>query len=688
MFLSTVIIFVIFAVRSNASTNLLHGFDCSKPQNIRDFHLDQTIDCDAHGDLDVANTDRQASYQLLQETDKQVVEGYKCTVQIDRHYQYCGVYDHSLTGSKWNLNRAPYRRLDATFCRRMGRGTFVTDKDTLFPIEMNRENVIIEETVGKTYNTASGELKCIGAPVTLDGDDGEIKQAVIVTKYYATVTTETFHLKTDGTVLALTSGEILDAEPRDEEAEGPQTIFIWKFDVNFCYLGFLQAFDAYEVPVTPQQSKTSSETLSIVMAKDDSLIRVRKQAPISKCGRVLSSTNYPALFIYPTSSPRQFTEKIHPSEVKIQTYVDNQDDFLYHHLTDQIEDQFQDLLAATCHHRSFFRASSMYLASQHPEFMSFQYRNGSFAAIAGESLYLYDCKAVIVQPLEADQCFEQLLVKNLNSTIEDPRPLFLEPLSRELTHAGVPIPCSNQFAPKFRTLSGMWIAATPSLTMARTPKALAVSSPNTQIQFEDTDFSAGGIYTDETWHKVEEFIEFKGMRRSLGAQLTHQTASGKVGTYVGPSQIFPKTTELEWTALAWGWFKGTIYKIGQIATYVMGILSILKFISYLVHVCANFPAISRQYNGNALMALFWAFNPISFLLSVLPRRRPRQNLPEDPEAPEEPQDQHPKRAPPRPNAPPEEQPPLQLGPIPNVQIPNLQMPRIPQLPQPLLPLRA
>ena len=471
-------------------------------------------------------------------------------------------------------------------------------------------------------------------------------------------------------------------------------LFVWAYDENHCELGLLQNFEAYEVPI----KSATSEALSILMASDSSLIRVTKTAPLSKCGRVLFSTNFPFLYVYPTSRPDQFSEKIHPSEVKIQTYVDNQDDFLYHHLTDQLEDQLQDVLAATCHQRSFFRSSSFYLAREHPEFISFKYRNGTFAHANGEVLYLYDCAPVLLQPVEMAQCFEQLPVRNLNATAKDARPLFLEPLTRRITHADVPTPCSPQFPPKYRTISGQWIAATPQLTSSSTPQTLAIATQAPAIEFEDTDFSAGGIYTDETWQAVEEFLEFRGMKQSLGAQLTQQTSSGYVGHYVTPSQLFAETTSLEWTSLAWSWFKSTVYQIGQVMTYVMGVATILKFISYLVHVCTNFSAVRRQFRGNPLMAIFWAFNPISFLLQVF-NRRPQPDAPPAEEDTPQPvrQDRQPQAnfpRPPRPQA-------LQMEPIRTAPVApaapstpaspnpgrNTIVPLVPDLPAPLQPIR-
>jgi hypothetical protein len=76
---------------------------------------------------------------------------------------------------------------------------------------------------------------------------------------------------------------------------------------------------------------TSGAGDSTYMSTDGSMVRLlMKGAPIAACGRLVTGTNYPSLFLAKPQDNPSLGRPLHPQDATIFTYINNQDDFLYH----------------------------------------------------------------------------------------------------------------------------------------------------------------------------------------------------------------------------------------------------------------------------------------------------------------------------------------------------------------------
>jgi hypothetical protein len=67
------------------------------------------------------------------------------------------------------------------------------------------------------------------------------------------------------------------------------------------------------------------------LSTDGSMVRLfMKEELITTCGRLVTGTKYPNLFLAKPQDNPSLGRRLHPQDVTIFTYINNQDDFLYH----------------------------------------------------------------------------------------------------------------------------------------------------------------------------------------------------------------------------------------------------------------------------------------------------------------------------------------------------------------------
>ena len=55
-----------------------------------------------------------------------------------------------------------------------------------------------------------------------------------------------------------------------------------------------------------------------------------KEEPIAACGRLVTGTNYPTLFLAKPQDNPSIGRRLNPQDATVYTYINNQDDYLYH----------------------------------------------------------------------------------------------------------------------------------------------------------------------------------------------------------------------------------------------------------------------------------------------------------------------------------------------------------------------
>jgi hypothetical protein len=302
---------------------------------------------------------------------------------------------------------------------------------------------------------------------------------------------------------------------------------------------------------------TSEAGDSTYMSPDGSMVRLlMKEEPIAACGRLVTGTNYPNLFLAKPQDNPSLGHRLHPQDATIFMYINNQDDFLYHSSRGGKLEERAIIRAEFCH-RSQQRRLTAYasLAAEQRTQIDGQMASlggGRFVTASGEAWFTYSCRALIVMAREVHKCMTALPItlstkqyteylairRGPENVITDARlietlcrnaSLFVEPQTRVLTTIGTEIPCGGPFQPIYQNLNGRWIMTSPTLQIATTPvDGVELTKEWKEVKPDDDrklDFMYGGVYDDAAVRDVEEFF---------------QTPRAKMGVAISVPPVYPQ----------------------------------------------------------------------------------------------------------------------------------------------------
>ena len=211
-----------------------------------------------------------------------------------------------------------------------------------------------------------------------------------------------------------------------------------------------------------------------------------------------------------------------------------------------------------------------------------QLGRGAFATQAGEAIWEYQCRPVIVTARETDECYLQMPVsyQGQNNSDRWGQDFFLEPISRLLVTEGISVDCNDKFINKYKTLSGHWIMAIPHIRDAQAPTLQNPARP-TEVRFRDrVDCSKGGVYSEEELKSFRDYMEFSQYKEVLGYQLTRQLRGGSVDLSheISPQQLFPGDPGIQ--ILSHGilsYVTGLLFSFGNTASVFIGAYILYTF---------------------------------------------------------------------------------------------------------------
>jgi hypothetical protein len=278
---------------------------------------------------------------------------------------------------------------------------------------------------------------------------------------------------------------------------------------------------------------------STYMSTEGSMVRLLlKEEPITACRRLVTGTNYPTLFLAKPQDNPSIGRWLNPQDATVYTYINNQDDYLYHSSKGVKLEERAVIRAEFCHRSQQQRltAYASLAAEQRTQIdgQTAALGGGKFVTASGEAWFTYNCKALIVKAREVKKCMSALpiildtkpytkylairtgptnLIKDakLIETLRQNASLFVEPQTRVIITVGTEIPCGGPFQPIYRNLNGRWIATSPVLQLATTPvDVVELTKEWDEIKPDDNqklDFVYGGIYDKVAVHKIEEFLQ-------------------------------------------------------------------------------------------------------------------------------------------------------------------------------------
>jgi hypothetical protein len=164
---------------------------------------------------------------------------------------------------------------------------------------------------------------------------------------------------------------------------------------------------------------------------------------------------------------------LNPQDATVYTYINNQDDYLYHSSKGGKLEERAIIQAEFCHHsqQQKLTAYASLAAEQRTQIDGQTAALGGvrFVTASGEAWFTYNCKALIEKAREVKKCMtalpiildtkqytEYLAIRtgptNLNDaklieTLRQNASLFVEPQTRVITRVGTEIPCGGPFQP-------------------------------------------------------------------------------------------------------------------------------------------------------------------------------------------------------------------------------------------------
>ena len=502
-----------YGAPATATNHDLVGYDCSIPRELTTVQMLHTENPCGHTPRPVDQ--RNATYLLLQKSDRLplTVKGCKITQTIVPYY--CGVWSHTVLSPDWlqieeNIitTKEACENLWTTFQWRDPKGK-------LHQLQPNSTTRIYYNAVGRTEHTQSGPA-CIGENYHLNGITYTDMVVSVARKfelfqYTATVDDEELlHIPQLAITLPCDFPQLYCKTSR-------HGTFTWENQnrANMC--------PYYQTRITKGIVVQDSQERNLYISTDNSMIRLLIQEPISRCGHIIYRTNYEKLFVTSDLTAQTFRTDLPTTEMSVWTYANMQDNYMMGTLTRFIQQEFAAVHQYSCQ-SSMTRDRFNYdriLAEQHgsTDGDTAALGGGYFLTVAGEAYYRYRCRRVMVRARATEECYSSLpitlqrddLVKylhdrQLNTTTS--LDFFLEPHSRHISTRGIKMPCSSTFAPLYATAKNSWLRVDPIISIADSPEPLNLKTFHELPlhDSEDWDFEAGGIYTADQIHQHDKHL--------------------------------------------------------------------------------------------------------------------------------------------------------------------------------------
>jgi hypothetical protein len=285
------------------------------------------------------------------------------------------------------------------------------------------------------------------------------------------------------------------------------------------------------------------------MSNDGTNFRAILGATVSKCGRLVRSTNQDRIWVQEvTALNPPIDRNMSSQEVSMSSLMVSQDFYLFHRLSFLIQREHQAVLRHDCEARRRADHLHFYLEYQDPSLTTWTYGH-KHSQRSGEVVYQFDCVPELVRLVEQpDECLETPKVIRTRkfgeneTNLYEGKDLYLIALTRRLTTIPIRGLCSSTFPAKWQSNRGNWFILHPRL-LPTTPPASPESAPDEPVQLSDSlAFSKPGIYDEKQLHELEVFQMIGHTRAAIFTALTDQiqTPPTDGDGYIHQERMFPR----------------------------------------------------------------------------------------------------------------------------------------------------
>ena len=573
---------------TETDTNLT-GFHCESPVNLQDYRiLPRDVDCTVHE----AEDTMEKPYSIVQKQDFSHADGFKCTKRVSRFTFIC---TSTLVAAHQRLAKIPEIELPQEVSRDDCH-SLVTTEEYEGP-DGQRHRVPLGKTTVLTFYE-KGRQEVSGDSVVCQGEQVKLGNRVldgVAILEQVKITTGTRKFRFEAATLGIQVKEehrVLPCTAFYHYCVTSEGTYLWE-ELQRTQFQRVRHFTARTVQEEEQRTLISNQQkLRLVLGEQEKYD-----------GRIYHLTKYQNIYV--VEGDAEYLDPFPADHLQLAAWIAARDDYITWSMEGKIMQAYRAISRSQCQRKKDILHTQLATSFTNPEGSHhIHLDHNRFGALVGETLFIYQCQPVLVQPRAESRCTKELPV-SLNG-----HKYFLEPVSRLLKRYGNPVPCSHLMPSKFLTTQGQWIAATPQLMVTSTPEEMTDIPKGGDFNLTHTDMTEGGLYTTQ---QVQEFAKLLNYPRAktvvantLYREACHQNQNEACISFQETLGPLDKPTNL--FSLK-SWIRNFLRDFGDVAAIFVSVFligMILKYVVDLVISCVTLRhVVGRRRWWQPLVPLKW-----------------------------------------------------------------------------------
>lgn len=568
-----VAILLLIKLHSSRGVNLLQpltGFDCThNPANVIEYSLNSVKDCEQ---TYLGPINKTKNIMIVQQNDNVELNVISCKIYVQRWISRCSMFSdlqavpNGFAGFYVEMNLEKCRQIIST-------GTYY-DYGTMTNLKVN--GITPRPTILAGAVESNG--KCWGAPYS-DAYGSYVNVVVHANiEIELHISLATFNPQLDEVYLRTGTKCVFSAGKCFDPIRGP-TFWDVSLQTDKCSNEFFTVL--YEGPSHALSDPLRRSPTMYLVNTDKIAFSLKALKKTRVCHYDAFQTEHAKFFILEESEYKYPFRKTSNKQVSadLLNHLNFKFSFIETHISNSLRKLHETLLSASCRLDRQILEHELSLAITNPETFSFLKGGGSgyYSVVSGEVIYLLKCTPVPVQLRSTVYCYNEIPVYYQNSS------KFLTPRTRILKSTGTIQDCSNHTPVKFE-INGVWVAATPHMTDAKSPNLLE-ASPFINWTYESPkNMFHAGIFTQEDVQAFQRRIAYPlessaaqsaVTRQAMGLPQPHQTGIQYENflTQASLETIIQKTTRKIW---------GIFHEIGTIFAGFFGIIAVVRFVKSIL----------------------------------------------------------------------------------------------------------
>jgi hypothetical protein len=227
---------------------------------------------------------------------------------------YCGQYNHQtivIPLAKWGVPSKVAAHTCQQWWMNKEYNSAVSSRHLLMA---NATTIILVETLGRTWVTETGEVKCKGEK--FDYQDKHYEDLVISHQIAITLVEDTALIQLDDTLITHQEEILLACQASENSCPTDWATYLRDTPTEQEKCLYFESRRTKGMVVTTEAGD------STYMSTDDSMVwLLLKEEPIAACGRLVTGTNYPKLFLAKPQDIPSIGRRLNPMDATIYTYV-------------------------------------------------------------------------------------------------------------------------------------------------------------------------------------------------------------------------------------------------------------------------------------------------------------------------------------------------------------------------------